>query len=106
MKSLAIFANTKPPRNRKLAQHQNWRSGLYELLRCQGNSSARRTACNEEKSHDDRFFLGSYAAGVESRKTETRSNSGKKGAKAISVPSRAAATWADACWSRGLSRSP
>ncbi len=38
--------------------------------------SARRTVCNEEKSHDDRFFLGSYAAGVESRKTETRSNSG------------------------------
>jgi hypothetical protein len=36
--------------------------------------SASRAGCNEEKGHDDRFFSRGYATGVESRKTETRSN--------------------------------
>ena len=52
MKSLAIFANTKPPRNRKFAQHwkmltQGGCKLLYELT-CVGQ---RNSLPNQERRH-------------------------------------------------------
>jgi hypothetical protein len=41
VKSFAIFANTKPPRNRKIAQHQNWRVGLTHRAAPGGTPTAR-----------------------------------------------------------------
>ena len=64
--------------------------------------SASWAACIEDKGHDDRFFSRCYPAGVESRKTETRSNRRSIAEARSRCPKADSLSGSFRFWSQGL----